>query len=111
MRPIDITTQAEYDAILDILPGKVPDLVASRIHQVEEIVLDQGQNLKLKLDGLRLEFPISITETEINYTQKKVGKFRHDGRRGLPGTLHRNSGDFDEDGLVDKNRAGHHGRG
>lgn len=102
MRPIDITTQAEYDAILEILPGKVLDLVASRIHQVEEIVLDQGQNLKLKLDGLRLEFPIPITETEINYTQKKVGKFRDDGRRGLPGTLHRISGDFDEDGLVDK---------
>ena len=102
MRPVDITTPEEYEAVLRILPGRVRDLVAHRIHQTEEIVLDRGQNLKIKMDGLRIEYPMMITATEIGFVANKVGKFRDDGRRGLSGTLHRISGDFDEDGLVDK---------
>lgn len=102
MRPLDITTPEEYEAILRILPGTIRDLVAHRIHQTEEIVLDKGQNLKIKMDGLRIEYPLLITAKEIRFVADNVGQFREDGRRGLSGTLHRISGDFDEDGLVDK---------
>lgn len=98
----DITSRAEYEAILNILPGKVLDLVASRIHQVEEIVLDKGQNLRLKIDGLRIEYPILVDDEDLKYIAGKVGKFRGDGRRGLSGTLHRISAGFDEKHLVDK---------
>jgi len=102
MRPVDITTRAEYDAVLRILPGRVLDLVAPRIHEVEEIVMDKGQNLKLKIDGLRLEYPMMIQDSDLKYTGNIIGRFREDGRRGISGTLHRISGDYDEDGLVDK---------
>lgn len=102
MTAIDITTRAEYEAILNILPGKVLDLVDSRIHQIEEIALDKGQNLRLKLSGLRIEYPIPIVDEDLKFIAGKVGKFRADGRRGLPRTLHRISAGFDEQNLVDK---------
>lgn len=102
MKPIDITTKAEYEAVLDLLPGDVRQLVEPRIHLVEEIALDQGQNLKIKMDGLRLEYRRIITREDMIYIGSRTGKFREDGRRGLPGTLHRISADFNEDDLIDK---------
>ncbi|ABW35003.1 AAA ATPase (plasmid) [Deinococcus geothermalis DSM 11300] len=102
MTPIDITTKAEYEAVLDLLPGDVRQLVEPRIHLVEEIALDQGQNLKVKMDGLRLEYRRLITREDMIYLTARAGKFREDGRRGLPGTLHRISADFDEEGIIDK---------
>lgn len=100
--PRDITTKEEYDAILNILPGKAYDLVHSRIHQVEEIALDTGQNLKVKLDGLRVEYPVPIEKEDIDYVTGLTGRFRGDGRRGINKTLHRISGGFDQDRLADK---------
>ena len=43
-----------------------------------------------------------ITDIEIGCVAGKEGKLRDDGWRGLPATLHRISGDFDEQGLVEK---------
>lgn len=102
MRVHDATTSAEYEAVLRLLPGDVREIVEPRVHLVEEIVLDRGQNLKLKMDGLRLEYARRIEARDLLYITARTGRFREDGRRGLPGTLHRVSGDFDEEGLADK---------
>ncbi|GGB73868.1 AAA family ATPase [Deinococcus soli (ex Cha et al. 2016)] len=102
MHPRDLTTRAEYEAVLDLLPGDIRALAEPRIHLIEEITLDKGQNLKIKLDGLRLEYHREIDQQDMLYISARAGKFRDDGRRGLPGTLHRVSADFDEDDIIDK---------
>lgn len=102
MLPTDITTPEEYEAALRTLPIHIRHIVEPRIAVLEEIALDQGQNLMVKMDGLRLEYPVPITDRDLRYVTNQVGKFRDDGRRGINGTLHRVSGEFNEEGLVDK---------
>ena len=102
MKVEDITAWSEYQAVLNVLPAHIADLVQPHIHLIEEIVLDAGQNLRLKIDGLRLEYQLRITRDDMLSTQTKVGKFRDDGRAGLRGTLHRVSAERDEHELIDK---------
>lgn len=57
---------------------------------------DKGQNLKIKIDGLRIKYPLMITDIEIGCVAGTEGKLRDDGWRCLPATLHRISGDFNQ---------------
>ncbi|MBZ9715763.1 AAA family ATPase, partial [Deinococcus multiflagellatus] len=76
-------------------------IVEPRIHLVEEITLDLEQNLTIKMDGLRIEYPRTIELRDLKYVESRVGgRFREDGRLGLPGTLHRVSAEFDGEDLL-----------
>jgi stage III sporulation protein SpoIIIAA len=45
---------------------------------------------------------VPIYASDLRYLTSRVGSFREDGRRGLTGTLHRISAEFDEDNIPDK---------
>ncbi|MBZ9751811.1 AAA family ATPase [Deinococcus sp. HMF7604] len=97
----DVTSPSEYQAALAILPGDIRELVEPRIHLVEEITLDLEQHLSIKMDGLRIEYPRTISLRDLKYVENRIGgKFREDGRLGLPGTLHRVSAEFDGEDLL-----------
>lgn len=98
---IDITTPYEYETILEILPAQYREIVESEMQEVEEILLDIGQNFKVKMHDLIIDYPITVTTHDLKYISSQ-GKFRDDGRRGISKTLHRISAEFDEEGIVDK---------
>lgn len=97
-----MTSPQEYQEVLDRLPGKILELVRPQIHQIEEILIDKGQNLVLNFGDILVEYPVIIDEQDIGFIEDRVGKFKDDARRGVEGTLHRFGGGFDILRNVDK---------
>lgn len=90
----DITTDAEYEAILDRLPFEIREIITPLIRDLDEIIIDLNQPLSVRAGDLRIDYPYVIdplllgrVDTEM---QSGVAKgWRADGRIGIPGTLHR----------------------
>lgn len=98
VQPRDVTTPAEYDAVLNILPLHLRNLIRPFIHRVEEIILDRSGYLQIKFDGVRIAYDIQIATVDLDAVMDGVGRPREDGRRGIPGTLHRVSFEKDDEG-------------
>ena len=59
--------------------------------QVEDIYLDEGELLSLRLRGDRWPdaFEHRVTPEDLKYVRKHVGGFKENGRAGIRGCLHR----------------------
>ncbi|MFC4455212.1 AAA family ATPase [Deinococcus sonorensis] len=98
----DVTTDAEYQAALQVLPADVRAYVQPQIRNVEEVTLDLGGYLQLKLPDLRVTYPLRVTPDHLTYLTDVVGRFTGNGRRGIDGTLHRVGGNTNAEELIDK---------
>lgn len=96
MTVVDITTAEEYEKILYRLPEKIVEVARPNIHQIEEILIDLGQNLVINFGGLLIDYPILIIDEDIAFIEGKVGKFKDNARKGVEGTLHRIGAGFDD---------------
>ena len=98
----DITTLAELNLPLDILPADIRAYVEPHIRMVEEVAVDLGSNLKVKVDGLRIDYPLEITELHLRAINNVVGRYTKSGRKGIKSTLHRVSGGRNTEELPNK---------
>jgi len=90
----DITTPAEYQAILLRFPHEIREVIEPIIEDLDEIILDLNQPLSVRVGDLRIDYPLIIDPVLMERVdaemQSGVAKgWRADGRIGIPGTLHR----------------------
>ncbi|WP_353541021.1 AAA family ATPase [Deinococcus xinjiangensis] len=86
---MDLTTRAEYEAILGVMRPHVGRYLEPHIHLVDDISLDVGQELGALVDGLSVTYPVVIEPQDIEHLIVRVGSPRDDGRIGFSGMLHR----------------------
>jgi stage III sporulation protein SpoIIIAA len=77
-----------FERVLRLLPGWMQDVVDGYEHGLEEIAIDIGQPLRLKVGDERIVCEQVVTAAEIDKLQNNFS-FRSDNRAGLDGTLHR----------------------
>lgn len=81
-------------AALRVLPGPVQAVVAECQEWVEELVLDVGRPVAVKSDLQVRRFDYVVTPEKLVDIEIALGGFRpEDGRAGVPGALHRFSGE------------------
>jgi stage III sporulation protein SpoIIIAA len=82
------------DAALRVLPGPVQAIVAECQDWIEELVLDVGRPVAVKSDLQVRRFDYLVTPEKLVDIEIALGGFRpEDGRAGVPGALHRFSGE------------------
>ncbi|ADY27627.1 AAA ATPase (plasmid) [Deinococcus proteolyticus MRP] len=103
----DITTPEEYQAILERLTDDIGKIVGPNLTDVDEIIMDRGQPLALRLSDLRVTYPYLLKNNEFDRIDQHMqsgvaGGWRKDGRIGIPGTLHRLSREVNTAGITTK---------
>ena len=88
----DLTTQAELDAVVDILPTEMRPFIEPNMHRIEEININVHHNLSVRFDGLRVDYPLIVTVEHLKVVETQVGQYTSAGRTGITQTLHRVSG-------------------
>ena len=88
----DLTTQAELDAVVNILPAEMRPFIEPNMHRIEEINVNVHHNLSVRFDGLRVDYPLIVTVEHLKVVEQQVGQYTSAGRTGITGTLHRVSG-------------------
>jgi stage III sporulation protein SpoIIIAA len=94
--PID-----NFDQLLRLLPGWIREIVAEYKDNLEEIALDLGKPLALRLVGKHKIFDREIQENDLDYIVDRAGQFRADNRLGIDRTLHRISAKRDRYDYLD----------
>ncbi len=103
---LDAEAQA-YEAqsivkLFEILPARIKYLAERNLQTLDEIVLDMGQPIALKLGAGHLEYVTNnpdlnvkpefcrlFSQEEMTFILNRLTTFRKDGRVGINGTLHR----------------------
>lgn len=103
----DITSPAEYEAILSKLTDEIGRIVSPNLTEVDEIILDRNVPLDLRISDLRVSYPYLIKDSEFDRIDQRMqsgvsGGWRKDGRIGIPGTLHRLSRETNVDQVTTK---------
>ena len=88
-RVMDLTTRAEYQAVLGVMRPHVSRYLEPHIHLVDDISLDIGMELGALVDDISVTYPVVIERADIEHLIYKVGAPRDDGRIGFPKMLHR----------------------
>lgn len=84
----DMSTDAEFELLLSMLPGRVRALVQGRVREVEEIRMQAYGPVEVLYQHAHVIYPLELTLDDMK-TLDAVGQWRADGRLGLEGTLHR----------------------
>ena len=84
--------------LLGALPPWIQKVVRSHAHHLEEIVMDEDEELSLRVGGSEryLYVPQCVTREDINKVEYKVQGFKDNDRAGFERTLHRVSAKRDE---------------
>lgn len=85
----DVTTAREYAAMVEILPPEIRDLVKLFISRVDEVKLQTGKPIQLRLDGVHVQYPMVAEQSALDYIEAAVEGFKSNGRKGIAGTLAR----------------------
>ena len=84
----DISTDAEFETMLKMLPGQVQPLVRDRIREVEEIRMQAFSPVEVLYRHAHIVYPVVLDMDDMKVLDT-LGAWRADGRLGLEGTLHR----------------------
>ncbi len=79
-------------ALIEILPGKLPETVESKGHldSLIEIVMDLGRPALARYTNEEIQISdLEVTQADIDYIVSKIGNFDLDNRAGMERTLHR----------------------
>jgi stage III sporulation protein SpoIIIAA len=90
-----------FPQLLRLLPGWVRDLALQHQDGLEEIALDLGKPLALKLDSHHILIDREVSEADLDYLVDRAGQFRADNRLGIDRTLHRISAKRDRYDYLD----------
>lgn len=77
----------------------IRDILEPQIDQVEEVAMDLGRPLVVRVAGAQKLYG-EVSQEDVSYFYSKVGSFRSNGRAGIPRTLHRISVIRDADGMA-----------
>jgi stage III sporulation protein SpoIIIAA len=76
--------------LLDILPFEVKTLVYPELDSLEDIFMQVGSHLGLKLGAKKEPFDLLIEQAHLTYVVNRLGRpIRSNGRAGIERTLHR----------------------
>lgn len=84
----DLSTDAEFEALLEKLPMSVQPLVRDRIRDVEEIRIQAFSPIEVLYRHAHIFYPFEPTMEDMKVLDS-LGAWRDDGRLGMEGTLHR----------------------
>jgi stage III sporulation protein SpoIIIAA len=94
--------EQELQALIDVLPPWIKVGLTPHGDAVEDLYLDEGEPLTLRLGGDR--WPVTgerlVAEEDLKYIARRLGGFKDNGRAGLSGTLHRISRKADDLGRL-----------
>jgi stage III sporulation protein SpoIIIAA len=90
-----------FEQLLRLLPGWVRDLALVHQDGLEEITLDLGKSLALRVNGTHRLIDREVTEEDLDYLVDRAGQFRADNRLGIERTLHRISAKRDRYDYLD----------
>ena len=100
----DLTTEFEYEQILQTLPPELGEIIAPNIRDLDEIIIDKGRPLAARAGDLRIQYPYRISDLIFEKADTQIQNavklgWREDGRIGIPSTLHRLSREINLAGL------------
>lgn len=84
----DVSTEREFQSLLEKLPSRVRRRVAARIREVEEIKMQAGAPLEVLYRHAHIIYPDILTAEDLR-SLDSIGQWRKDGRLGIEGALHR----------------------
>jgi stage III sporulation protein AA len=87
-----ISTAAETDLLLDVLPPRLRDAVVQACDRdlLVEIVMDLGRPAEARTFTSHQVFPeLEVTEDDLAHVIERIGDFGDDNRAGIARTLHR----------------------
>jgi stage III sporulation protein AA len=90
-----------FEQLLRLLPGWIRQLAEEHQDDLEEIAMDLGKPLALRIDGHHKIFDREIEERDLEYIVDRAGQFRADNRIGIDRTLHRISAKRDRYDYLD----------
>jgi stage III sporulation protein SpoIIIAA len=90
-----------FEQLLRLLPGWVRQIAIDNQDGLEEIALDLGKPLAIRVDGRHQLFERSVEENDLEYLVDRAGQFRADNRLGIDRTLHRISAKRDRYDYLD----------
>lgn len=77
------------EALFKVLPDWIVDLIAPRIHEIEEFKMRLGKKLAVCIDGQYQTWDQVISKDDCEMVETALMGFRSDGRAGIEGTVHR----------------------
>lgn len=93
-RPLSQTDELEL--LLQKLPARIQDAVRPHAEGLEEVLMDLGSQLCVRVgDTIHYKDHV-VTEDDIDYLQSRVTGLKSNGRGSIPGTLHRVSRKADD---------------
>lgn len=84
----DLSSDQEFEHLLEKLPPRVKPLVAGRIREVEEIKMQLHGPVEVLYGHAHVVYPVILNKDDMEILDA-VGQWRADGRLGLEGALHR----------------------
>lgn len=98
----DLTRPGEYEAILPVIPATVRPLARRFLREIDEIKMDAGKDVQIRINDLHVRYDIPITRSDIDAIEVQVGNFKSNGRKGIEGTTHRVASGLSDLGTPDK---------
>jgi stage III sporulation protein SpoIIIAA len=90
-----------FEQLLRLLPGWVRQVALEHQDGLEEIALDLGKPLAIRVDDHHKLFERQVEERDLDYVVDRAGQFRADNRLGIDRTLHRISAKRDRYDYLD----------
>lgn len=90
-----------FEQLLRLLPGWVRHLAEQHRDGLEEIALDIGKPLAIRVDGRHVLVDREVEERDLEFLVDRAGQFREDNRLGIDRTLHRISAKRDRYNVLD----------
>jgi len=91
MHDLEHRLTAEYNQLITVFPKDIQKFLPSyqESKNILEIVTDLGREISYRDFTNTTELDYVITAEDLKEIEKNLGKFKYDGRIGIPGTLHR----------------------
>jgi stage III sporulation protein SpoIIIAA len=77
------------EALFQVLPAKIVDLIAPRLHEIEEFKMRLGCQLAVCINGRYERWDHLVSLDDCETVETALVGFRSDGRAGIPNTVHR----------------------
>ncbi|MFC5849446.1 hypothetical protein [Deinococcus petrolearius] len=85
----DMTTTEELNKVFTYLPDHLRPLIGYYLPHIEEIKLDVHKPLALRFGDTHVDYDYIVTPDDVGNVQSRAGGFKSNGRKGIPGTMHR----------------------
>jgi stage III sporulation protein SpoIIIAA len=87
---IQIVPQVDNpEALFQVLPAKIVDLIAPRLNDIEEFKMRLGCQLAVCINGRYERWDHLVSLDDCETVETALVGFRSDGRAGIPNTVHR----------------------